>query len=169
MEQRKRFRITGQVQGVGFRPFVYRLAAGLRLAGEFKPHLVVLDLMLPGIGGLDVCRLLRGNTTAPIIMLTAKAAEVDRVVGLEMGADDYMTKPFSMRELSARVKAMLRRDRMIREELAAQVDQLEEKITGEPVAAVAVAIVALTEYCPTRSGTSIARPATFVVKRSATL
>jgi len=87
--------------------------AGLRLAEAFDPHLVILDLMLPGIGGLEVCRQLRRTSTVPIIMLTAKAEEVDRVVGLEVGADDYVTKPFSMRELVARVRALLRRQAML--------------------------------------------------------
>jgi DNA-binding response OmpR family regulator len=90
-------------------------AAGLRLADSFKPDLVILDLMLPGIDGLEVCRLLRRRSTVPIIMLTAKAAEVDRIVGLEVGADDYVTKPFSMRELVARVRAALRRQDMLAE------------------------------------------------------
>ncbi len=87
--------------------------AGLHLAEAFRPDLVILDLMLPGMGGLDVCRAIRRRSTVPIIMLTAKAAEVDRVVGLEMGADDYVTKPFSMRELVARVRAALRRQEML--------------------------------------------------------
>jgi two-component system, OmpR family, alkaline phosphatase synthesis response regulator PhoP len=86
--------------------------AGLSLAAAEKPDLIVIDLMLPGIDGLEVCRLLRkGSDTyrIPIIMLTAKTSESDRVVGLELGADDYVTKPFSPRELGARVKALLRR------------------------------------------------------------
>ncbi len=77
-----------------------------------RPDLVVLDIMLPGLDGLEVCRRLRGNSATqgiPIIMLTAKVEEVDRIVGLEMGADDYVPKPFSPRELVARVKAVLRR------------------------------------------------------------
>jgi len=86
---------------------------GLRLADEFKPDLVVLDLMLPKMGGLDLCRVLRGRSNVPIIMLTAKVDEVDRVIGLEMGADDYVTKPFSMRELVARIRAALRRQEMV--------------------------------------------------------
>ncbi|MFA5787517.1 MAG: response regulator transcription factor [Actinomycetota bacterium] len=73
------------------------------------PDLVVLDLMLPGMSGWDVCREIRRSSDVPILMLTARDAEVDRVVGLEMGADDYVTKPFSMRELVARVRALLRR------------------------------------------------------------
>ncbi|MBN1659921.1 MAG: response regulator transcription factor [Anaerolineae bacterium] len=74
-----------------------------------RPDLVVLDLMLPGVDGLDVCRRLRRESGVPIIMLTARVEEADRIVGLELGADDYVTKPFSPRELVARVKATLRR------------------------------------------------------------
>ncbi|MBM4404677.1 MAG: response regulator transcription factor [Chloroflexi bacterium] len=84
-------------------------AEGLAMAKQHAPDLVILDLMLPKIDGLEVCRILRRETTLPILMLTAKAEEVDKIVGLELGADDYMTKPFSMRELMARVKALLRR------------------------------------------------------------
>ncbi len=76
---------------------------------RFGPQLVILDLMLPGMDGLEVCRQIRKESRVPIIMLTAKAEEVDRVVGLELGADDYVVKPFSPRELVARVKAVLRR------------------------------------------------------------
>ena len=81
----------------------------LTIAAAVLPDLFVLDIMLPKIDGLEVCRLLRRRTTSPILILTAKDEEVDKVVGLEIGADDYMTKPFSMRELLARVKALLRR------------------------------------------------------------
>jgi DNA-binding response OmpR family regulator len=81
----------------------------LRLAEAEQPNLVILDLMLPGLDGLEVCRALRREGAIPIIMLTARDEEVDRVVGLELGADDYVTKPFSVRELMARVKAVLRR------------------------------------------------------------
>ena len=81
----------------------------LRLARESAPDLVLLDLMLPEVDGLDVCRELRRASQVPIIMLTARGEEVDRVVGLELGADDYVCKPFSVRELMARVKAVLRR------------------------------------------------------------
>ena len=81
----------------------------LRLARDEQPDLIVLDLMLPGPDGFDVCRELRREKGIPIIMLTARDEEVDRVVGLELGADDYVTKPFSVRELLARVKAVLRR------------------------------------------------------------
>jgi DNA-binding response OmpR family regulator len=87
----------------------------LRLARAATPDLVVLDLMLPGLDGLEVCRQLRREGTVPILMLTAKDDEVDKIVGLEVGADDYMTKPFSMRELLARIRAMLRRSRMVQQ------------------------------------------------------
>lgn len=89
----------------------------LEVAREEKPDLIVLDIMLPGLDGLEVCRILRRETSVPILILTARVDEVDRVVGLEMGADDYLTKPFSMREFLARVKALLRRVRLIREEI----------------------------------------------------
>jgi DNA-binding response OmpR family regulator len=81
----------------------------LHLARREQPDLIVLDLMLPGLDGLDVCRRLRQESGVPIIMLTARVEEVDRVVGLELGADDYVTKPFSPREVVARVRATLRR------------------------------------------------------------
>ena len=82
---------------------------GLRLAREGHPNLVVLDLMLPGIDGLQVCRTLRTESDVPIIMLTAKTTEQDRLTGLDLGADDYVTKPFSPKELAARVRVVLRR------------------------------------------------------------
>ena len=81
----------------------------LRLVEAQRPHLVILDWMLPGLDGLVVCRQLRQNYLMPIIMLTARTEEIDRVLGLEVGADDYISKPFSIRELLARVRAMLRR------------------------------------------------------------
>ena len=82
---------------------------GLALARRERPDLVVLDLMLPGMDGLDVCRELRHESRVPIIMLTARVEESDKLVGLELGADDYLTKPFSPRELVARVRTVLRR------------------------------------------------------------
>jgi two-component system, OmpR family, alkaline phosphatase synthesis response regulator PhoP len=81
----------------------------LRLARQSRPDLVLLDLMLPEMDGLEVCRELRKTSAVPIIMITARGEEIDRVVGLELGADDYVTKPFSVRELLSRVKAVLRR------------------------------------------------------------
>ena len=88
--------------------------AGLALARESDLDLIVLDLMLPRMSGLDVCRVVRAGRPVPIIMLTARDEEIDKLVGLEAGADDYVTKPFSMRELLARVNAQLRRDRISR-------------------------------------------------------
>ncbi len=85
--------------------------AAIILAEQIKPSLVVLDIMLPILDGYEVCRILRKQSNVPILMLTARDDEFDRVLGLEMGADDYLTKPFSMREFMARVKAQLRRIR----------------------------------------------------------
>ena len=84
-------------------------ALGLALARDEQPSLVVLDVMLPRVNGLDVCRTLRQESGVPIIMLTARVEEDDRLAGLDLGADDYVTKPFSPRELAARVRAVLRR------------------------------------------------------------
>lgn len=94
--------------------------AALAVARKEHPDLIVLDLMLPGIDGIEVCRILRQEMSVPILMLTARDEEIDKVVGLEVGADDYVTKPFSMRELIARVKALLRRERLIREAISAE-------------------------------------------------
>lgn len=91
--------------------------AALESARKLKPDLIVLDIMLPEMDGFEVARILRKEMTSAILMLTARDDEIDRVVGLEVGADDYLTKPFSMRELVARVKAQLRRTRQLREEL----------------------------------------------------
>lgn len=92
----------------------------LNLAQRHKPELVLLDIMLPGMDGFEVCRILRQNLRMPILMLTARADEIDKIVGLEVGADDYLTKPFNMRELLARVKALLRRVELVREEIAVE-------------------------------------------------
>ena len=81
----------------------------LDMARNRRPGLIILDLMLPKVDGLDVCRLLRSESQVPIIMLTAKTTEDDKLAGLDLGADDYVTKPFSPRELTARIKAALRR------------------------------------------------------------
>ena len=86
----------------------------LDAARSEKPDLIALDIMLPKLDGFEVCRILRREMTTPILMLTAKAGETDKVVGLELGADDYMTKPFSMREFLARIKAILRRVEMMK-------------------------------------------------------
>ena len=105
--------------------------SALTFARQEKPNLIVLDVMLPGIDGFEVCRILRKEFSFPILMLTARTEEVDKIVGLEMGADDYLTKPFSMRELLARVKALLRRVELIREAInseSAGAADLEEPI-----------------------------------------
>jgi two-component system response regulator RegX3 len=118
---------------------------GLEAAKRINPAVVVLDLMLPGMSGLDVCRLLRRESDVPIIMLTAKESEADKVAGLELGADDYMTKPFSMRELVARVRAQIRRsaktgvladsNEVLRGgDIELDVDAHEVRVSGEAVA-----------------------------------
>ncbi len=96
--------------------------AALAAAREFQPDLIIMDIMLPGMDGLEITRLLRQEMATPVLMLTARADEIDRVVGLEIGADDYMTKPFSMRELLARVRAVFRRIRLLREQLGQELD-----------------------------------------------
>jgi DNA-binding response OmpR family regulator len=83
-----------------------------RFRGE-RPDLVLLDLMLPELSGIEVCRIIRAESGVPIVMLTAKDSELDKVVGLELGADDYVTKPFSLRELSARIRALFRRSEQV--------------------------------------------------------
>lgn len=96
--------------------------AALAKARSLKPDLILLDVMLPGMDGFEVCRILRHETNIPILILTARDDEIDRVIGLEIGADDYITKPFSMRELLARVKAHLRRERILRQESSPEAD-----------------------------------------------
>ena len=117
----------------------------LRLAQESHPDLIVLDLMLPGIDGLEVCRTLRNESDVPIIMLTAKTTDQDKLTGLGLGADDYVTKPFSPRELAARVRAVLRRlpgergpDRIRRGELTVDFVKHEAFLTGRPLNLTAV-------------------------------
>lgn len=116
---------------------------GLALARDRQPDLVVLDLGLPGIDGLEVTRQLRQDSAIPIVMLTARDDELDRVLGLELGADDYITKPFSPRELVARVKAVLRRttqqpseptgDLVVAGDVRLQVDRMRVDVAGEDV------------------------------------
>ena len=111
----------------------------LAIARQEKPDLIVLDLMLPGMDGLDVCRTIRRESDVPIIMLTARAEEADQLIGLELGADDYITKPFSPRALVARVRALLRRSRgdLLQEEtlrsgsLELNLRRMEVKLSGE--------------------------------------
>jgi DNA-binding response OmpR family regulator len=107
--------------------------AGLDMARRERPDLIILDLMLPRLDGFEVCRILRREMNSPILILTARADEVDKVVGLEVGADDYMTKPFSMRELIARVKAILRRGRLMRDEMAAKGEEPVAQFAGAAV------------------------------------
>ena len=118
-------------------------ARGLELAAREQPQAVILDLMLPDMDGFDVCRRLRRDSDVPVIMLTARDAATDKVVGLELGADDYITKPFDPRELVARVKSVLRRVqrrgqagggvKLMAGELTLDPDRHEVAIAGEPV------------------------------------
>jgi DNA-binding response OmpR family regulator len=94
--------------------------AALTMARQTHPDLILLDVMLPGLDGFEICRILRQEMNVPILILTARDDEIDKIVGLEVGADDYLTKPFSMRELLARIKAHLRRVRLIREEMGSE-------------------------------------------------
>src|SRR5581483_5087384 len=135
--------VLRELEAAGYR---VRYAAdgptAVRLFAADPPDLVVLDWMLPGLDGLEVLRRLRQTSPVPVLMLTARAEEVDRVVGLEVGADDYLTKPFSMRELIARVRALLRRHARLAEMLAADRgearDMLERgALTLDPAARVA--------------------------------
>ena len=105
--------------------------SALESARKMKPDLIILDIMLPEMDGFEVARILRKEMSAAILMLTARDDEIDRVVGLEVGADDYLTKPFSMRELMARVKSQLRRARLLREEMgkAKDANSPHEKLT----------------------------------------
>ena len=102
--------LTISLEAEGYRvEWVDNGADAVRQWERIRPDLILLDLMLPGVSGTDVCRAIRGRSDVPIIIVTAKDEEVDRIVGLELGADDYLTKPFSSRELVARIKAVLRR------------------------------------------------------------
>ena len=113
----------------------------VNLARSEKPDLMILDIMLPGQGGLEVCRILRKETKIPIIMATARGEEIDKILGLELGADDYITKPFSPRELVARVKAVLRRsvskteeqDELVFDELRINLLRYEVKMGQKPI------------------------------------
>jgi two-component system response regulator RegX3 len=133
------------LEGEGFEAHVRSTAAGaVDAARELDPALVLLDLMLPDGSGFDVCRTLRSESRVPIIMLTARGDEADRIVGLELGADDYVTKPFSAREVVARIRAVLRRagretdggpqtGRMEVGDLALDPASREVSLAGEPV------------------------------------
>ena len=120
---------------------------GLEIARHVRPDLIVLDVMLPTLDGFEICRILRRESDTPILILTAKGEEIDRVVGLELGADDYVTKPFSMREVVARIRGMLRRSRVASEanhgsshpqllragDLEVNVDGHTARLRGEPL------------------------------------
>ena len=118
---------------------------GLELFTKGNIDLILLDLMLPGLDGASLCRRIRSQSKVPIIMLTAKSAEVDKVVGLEIGADDYVTKPYSFRELLARIRAVLRREQLMGSNrnqdlplrcghLELRVEEHEVKLRGKPLA-----------------------------------
>ena len=117
--------------------------AALAVARETRPDLIVLDLMMPGLNGLEVCRIILREMHVPILILTARGDEIDKVAGLELGADDYVTKPFSMRELTARVRALLRRS-----EYAPQADQ--------DVVASGNLVIDLPKRAVSREGTNVA-------------
>ena len=115
--------LVDALEGEGFR--VVSAADGREALTAFRserPDLVLLDLMLPELSGIEVCRIIRAESGVPIVMLTAKDSELDKVVGLELGADDYVTKPFSLRELTARVRALFRRSEQTSDALPAAVD-----------------------------------------------
>jgi DNA-binding response OmpR family regulator len=124
----------------GFRTDIARTGPGaIEKARAARPDLVVLDLMLPGLGGLDVCRALRAESSVPIIMLSARSTEDDKLLGLDLGADDYVTKPFSPRELVARVRVVLRRfeppaDKLVSGDLVLDPAAREVVVRGETVA-----------------------------------
>jgi DNA-binding response OmpR family regulator len=102
--------ITAYLEREGFKPLVaYDGPSALAIARKERPNLIILDIMLPELSGLDVCRTLRQDSNIPVIMVTARDDDTDKIVGLELGADDYMTKPFNPKELVARVRAVLRR------------------------------------------------------------
>lgn len=130
----------------GYRVFTaYDGIEALRLAREGNPDIIVLDLMLPGMDGLEVCRTLRSESDIPIIMLTARTTDEDKLTGLDSGADDYVTKPFSPRELAARVRTVLRRlpgergpDEIKRGQLTVNFLRYEAYLAGKPINLTAV-------------------------------
>jgi DNA-binding response OmpR family regulator len=114
-------------------------AVGLRLARTARPDLILLDLMLPGMSGIEFCRVIRRSSAVPLIMVTAKDAEIDKILGLELGADDYITKPFSVREVLARVHAVIRRSHAQAEERAVpERDQMGNFLIDRPARQVIV-------------------------------
>lgn len=131
---------------------VYDGEEALRVFPEFKPNLILLDLMLPGIDGYQVCRELRASSQVPIIMLSAKGEIFDKVLGLELGADDYMIKPFDSKELVARVKAVLRRYQAVPVPAAAKAEQQGDYVEYPDL------IVNLTNYSVTYKGRNVDMP-----------
>lgn len=130
----------------------------LRAFEEFQPNLILLDLMLPGIDGYEVCRTVRKTSQVPIIMLSAKGEIFDKVLGLELGADDYMIKPFDSKELVARVKAVLRRFQPVKEEAAeTKTSMAPNAQTGEYVEYPEL-LVNLTNYAVTYRGKNVEMP-----------
>jgi DNA-binding response OmpR family regulator len=128
--------VRRQLEGEGHTAHVaYDGQTALIIAAQSRPDLVILDWMLPGLDGLTVMRRLRERSTVPVLMLTARDDEADRVLGLEVGADDYMTKPFSLRELMARVRAILRRVELLTRPPGAAVAPVElGRLSIDPVA-----------------------------------
>ncbi len=143
----------------GFR--VVGAADGRAALAEFRaeaPDLILLDVMLPELSGVEVCRIIRAESPVPIIMLTARDSEVDKVVGLELGADDYVTKPFSFRELTARIRAIFRRDERVAATAAATAAASAVAAEGAvpPPVAVGTVLVDLAGHRVTRDGRPVA-------------
>lgn len=134
-EESYREPLTYQLKREGYEVDAVANGPDALVAYDFqKPDLVLLDLMLPGLSGTEVCRELRKRGDVPVIMLTAKDSEIDKIVGLEIGADDYVTKPYSFRELLARMRAVLRRKQRAQEVAAEQVEPAGESVlVGGPV------------------------------------
>ena len=128
--------VAKALENAGFQPAIAGTAGeGWRRLETEKPDLVILDLNLPDVDGLELCRDLRKETDTPVIMLTARTDETDRVVGLEVGADDYVTKPFSLKELVARVRAVLRRvkDQAVQPREVLRAGEIELDLAGHSV------------------------------------
>lgn len=130
-ERELRTLLSGELERAGHRVVAAGDGpGGLALIEREAPDLVILDLMLPGFDGLELCRRIRRTDATPILMLTAKSTELDKVLGLELGADDYLTKPFSLRELMARVGAILRRVELLRERARPAEDEAPIRLPG---------------------------------------
>ena len=130
----------------------------IRAFEEFKPNLILLDLMLPGIDGYEVCRTVRKTSSVPIIMLSAKGEVFDKVLGLELGADDYMIKPFDSKELVARVKAVLRRFQPAKEEITEAKPVLAPNAQSGDYVEYPDLLVNMTNYAVTYLGRSVEMP-----------